>query len=65
MGNQTARDLVKVTANIEKEFGVKYCTKCNRTRPVEGGKTRALGNKRTRWECVTCAAKTTPAGYKR
>lgn len=62
MGNQTTNDLVKATEAIAKNFGVKYCTQCNRTMPVEGGRIFTLSNGRTRWKCAPCFKKQRPPG---
>lgn len=51
------RELIKVTKAIEKNFGVKFCTNCHQTKPVEGGMTRKLLKGGTRWECALCVAK--------
>ena len=48
MSNKTNRDLAKTTEAIAKNFGLRYCTQCNLTRPVEGGKIFPLPNGRTR-----------------
>ena len=62
MSNES-RKLVKATENIAKEFGIKFCTKCNLTRPVEGGRILPIGRGRTRWECATCVARKKPSGF--
>lgn len=60
MSGETSRQLVKSTHAIAKHLGIRYCTKCNSTRPTEGGKTKVLSDGRTRWECATCSVKTSP-----
>jgi hypothetical protein len=62
--NDINRKLIKATETIAKEYGIKFCTSCNLTRPVEGGKTVPVANGRTRWKCATCAAKLKPTGFK-
>ncbi len=61
--SSTSRQLVKTTHAIAKATGMRFCTKCNLTRPTEGGKTVLIANKRTRWECASCAARRSPSGY--
>jgi hypothetical protein len=60
--NRIDRELINATQAIAKNLGVKFCTQCNLTRPVEGGKVKVLINGRTRWKCSTCAAKQKPSG---
>jgi transposase-like protein len=60
--NETTRELINATQAIAKNLGVKFCTQCNLTRPVDGGKTVTLINGRTRWKCSTCAKKQKPSG---
>lgn len=57
------RKLIETTKRIAKEFGVKFCTACNLTKPVEGGKVKLLSNGRSRWLCAVCAAKGKPSGF--
>lgn len=61
--SDTSRHLVKVTEKIAENLGVKFCTSCNLTKPVENGKTKPVANGRTRWLCATCAAKKKPTGF--
>ena len=63
--SDTTRHLIKVTEAIAKNLGVKFCTQCNLTKPVEGGKVRTLSNGRTRWMCVMCTNKRKPSGFKK
>lgn len=60
--NKTDRELINATEAIAKNLGVKFCTQCNMTRSVEGGKTVTLSNGRTRWKCLTCVKKQKPSG---
>jgi transposase-like protein len=60
--NNTDRELINATEAIAKNLGVKFCTQCNLTRPVEGGKVFTLVNGRTRWKCATCFKKLKPSG---
>jgi len=64
MSNKTNRDLAKTTEAIAKNFGLRFCTQCNLTRPVEGGKIFPLPNGRTRWKCASCTKKQKPSGFK-
>lgn len=59
-----SRKLIAVTKKIEDEFGVKFCTQCNLTRPVKGGKVFTITNGRTRWKCASCTKKQKPSGFK-
>jgi hypothetical protein len=63
VGNETTRKLIKTTEAIAKNFGLKFCTQCNLTRPVEGGKVFKITNGRTRWKCATCTARMKPSGF--
>ncbi len=58
-----SRKLVELTNKIAQDMGLKFCTSCNLTRPVQGGKVKTLINGRTRWLCATCAAKKKPTGF--
>lgn len=60
--SSVSRDLLRATEAIAKNLGVKYCTQCNRTQSVEGGKVFMLSNGRTRWKCAVCTKKQKPAG---
>ena len=64
MGDSTSRKLIEVTGAIEKNFGIKFCTQCSLTRPVEGGKVFPISNGRTRWKCASCVKKLKPSGFK-
>jgi hypothetical protein len=55
--NETNRKLIKATEAIAKNYGIKYCTKCSLTRPIEGGRIVPVVRGRTRWECSSCVAK--------
>jgi hypothetical protein len=57
--NDTYRELARATEAIAKNMGIRFCTKCNLTRPVEGGRSKLLSNGRTRWECSYCVSKRT------
>ena len=47
--------LKNISNKIEKEFGVRYCTNCASTQPVEGGKWTIYNNGlRRRWKCAKC-----------
>lgn len=59
------KQLVRVTHAIASEYGVRYCTKCNRTRPAEGGRTKLITNGKTRWECAGCVARKTVSPFTR
>jgi hypothetical protein len=61
--SNTSRHLVKVTEKIAENLGVKFCTSCNLTKPVGGGKTKSVANGRTRWLCASCANKQKPMGF--
>ena len=60
--NKIDRELINATEAIAKNFGVRYCTQCNRTQPVEGGKIFTLANGRTRWKCAPCFKRQRPPG---
>lgn len=59
-----SRKLIELTKNIAANMGIKFCTSCNYTKPVEGGRTKLLSNGRSRWLCAMCAAKKKPTGFK-
>lgn len=61
--SKTSRHLVKVTEKIAENLGVKFCTSCNLTKTLEGGKIKRLSNGRTRWLCAMCAKKQKPTGF--
>ena len=44
-----SRQLINATQAIAKSLGLRFCTKCNLTRPAGGGRTKAITNGRTRW----------------
>jgi transposase-like protein len=58
-----SRKLVELTNKIAVEMGVKFCTSCNLTKPVEGGKTKPVANGRSRWLCASCAERKKLSGY--
>jgi hypothetical protein len=62
--SETSRHLIRATESIAKNLGVKFCTACNLTKSVGGGKIKQLSNGRTRWMCATCAARKKPTGFK-
>jgi hypothetical protein len=43
----------RVTKAQERVIG-KFCTRCRRHRPTEGGATLKAGSNRTRWVCKPC-----------
>jgi hypothetical protein len=43
----------RVTKAQERVIG-KFCTRCRRHRPTEGGATLKAGSNRTRWVCAPC-----------
>jgi hypothetical protein len=43
----------RVTKAQERVIG-KFCTRCRRHRPTEGGATLQAGSGRTRWVCAPC-----------
>ena len=50
--------LTRISENIESLHGVRYCTNCMSTRPVEGGKYIVYANGlRRRWKCGSCTNK--------
>lgn len=61
--SNTSRQLAKATHAIAKATGLRFCTKCNMSRPAEGGRIRPINNGRTRWECASCAAAKTESRY--
>jgi hypothetical protein len=58
-----SRQLINSTRAIAESLKVRFCTKCNLTKSVDGGKTKTLLNGRTRWECASCVAATTPGRF--
>lgn len=55
MSGSTSEMLKKASQNIEREYGVRYCTNCASTQPVEGGKWIIYSNGlRRRWKCARC-----------
>ena len=64
MSGKTSKQLVRATQAIAENFGVQFCVKCNKTRSIEGGKTKIVSDGRTRWECATCAAKLRKPGIR-
>lgn len=61
--SNSSRQLIRATESIAKNFGIKYCTKCNLSRPVDGGRIVPIGRGRTRWECSTCVERKKPSGF--
>lgn len=41
-----------------KVTGQRFCTNCQRYKPLEGGRMKVTGSRNTkRWQCETCALK--------
>lgn len=55
--------LSRVTKTIADSLGVRFCTSCNKTRPVEGGKAKTTSFGRSRWMCAMCAERNKPSGF--
>ena len=45
----------KVTVAQERVIG-RFCSRCRRHRPTDGGATLKAGSNRTRWVCAACLA---------
>lgn len=62
--SRESQKLTKMTQVIADEFGIKFCTSCNMTKPVTGGKTVPVANGRTRWKCASCSNRMKASGFK-
>jgi hypothetical protein len=44
----------KAATDAQAKIIGRFCTRCRRHRPVEGGETLKAGSNRTRWVCEPC-----------